>query len=416
MPSSPPPETPRPYRWVVVALLFVALVLSYVDRQAIGLLKGDMSKAMHWSNSDYANIHVCFQAAYAVCYLLWGRVVDRIGARLGLALAFTLWSTAQLATAGAGRIWQFMLARSALGLGESGAFPSAIKAITAWFPQQERAFASGLFNSGSNIGAIVTPLLVPAVALAWGWQAAFLVTGVAGLVFLPLWWWLYRQPEVTDAAPHPRPEPLPWLLTLGRRQAWAYGFGKMLTDPIFGMYLVWLPDFLAKRYHLDLTSVGLPLVVIYILSDVGSVSGGWLSSILIRRGASVNVARKLTLAVCAACATPVVLAPMTGHLWLTVAIIGVAAAAHQGFSATLYALPGDLMPQRGVATVTGLGGLLGAGTGIVMSKYTGYVLDAGLSYLPVFAVCAAGYWCALAVIHMLAPKLEPSHIPVTHRL
>ena len=402
MPPSPPPHPAR--RWLVVGLLFLAMVLSYVDHQTIGLLKGDMSKAMHWSNSDYANIHICFQAAYAVCYLLWGRIVDRIGAKIGLALAFSIWTVTQIATAGAGRISQFMLARGALGVGESGAFPAAIKAITLDFSQKERAFASGLFNSGSNIGAIVTPLIVPMVAVAWGWQAAFVVTGAAGLVFLPLWLWLYRPSQV---AAENTPKPLPWLETLKRRQAWAYGLGKMLTDPVFGMYLVWLPDFLMKRYHLDLKGIGLPLAMIYLLSDAGSVSGGWLSSSLIRRGVSVNVARKATLIACAACATPVVLAPMTGQLWLTVAIIGLAAAAHQGFSATLYALPGDLVPARGVATVTGLGGLLGAGAGIAMSKYTGYVLDAGLSYLPVFMVCAAAYWCAALVIHLLSPGLEP---------
>lgn len=409
-----PPSSRSPHRWLVVALLFLAMVLSYVDRQTIGLLKGDMSKALHWTNSDYANIHICFQAAYAVCYLLWGRVVDRIGARAGLALAFAVWTVTQMATAGARGLGQFMLARGALGAGESGAFPAAVKAITEAFPPKERAFASGLFNSGSNIGAIVTPLAVPAIAIAWGWQAAFLATGAAGLVFLPLWLWLYRRPG--DAPAAEKPLPLPWAVVLSRPQAWAYGLGKMLTDPVFGMYLVWLPDFLGKRYHLGLAQVGAPLAVIYLLSDLGSVSGGWLSSILIRSGHSVNFARKATLLVCAACSAPVVLAPLTGQLWLTVAIIGLAAAAHQGFSATLYALPGDLIPQRGVGTVTGLGGLLGAGAGIAMSKYTGHVLDAGLSYLPVFAVCAVAYVCALAVIHLLSPRLAPAVIPDTHRM
>ena len=411
----PPSDPPRPaYRWLVVALLFLAMVLSYVDRQTIGLLKGEMSAAMHWSNSDYANVHIGFQAAYAICYLLWGRVVDRFGAKLGLALAFALWTVTQMATSGARNLAQFALARACLGAGESGAFPAAVKAVAEGFPQTERAFASGLFNSGSNIGAIVTPLAVPAVALAFGWRAAFLVTGALGLAFLPLWLWLYRRPD-TQAA-QVRADPLPWRLTLARRQTWAYGLGKMLTDPVFGMYLVWLPDFLSRRYHLGLAQVGLPLAAIYLLSDIGSVAGGWLSSMLIRKGHGVGFARKITFAVCAACATPVVCAPLTGNLWTTVAIVGLAAAAHQGFSATLYALPGDLIPPRGIATVTGLGGLLGAGAGILMSKYTGYVLDAGLSYLPVFAVCAAAYWCALGVIHLLAPRFEAKSVPVTHRL
>ncbi len=407
------------YRWVIVALLFAAIVISYVDRQTIGLLKGSMSKDMGWSNSDFANIHMCFQAAYAVFYLVWGRVVDRIGARMGFALAFAIWSVAQIATAGAQRISHFMIARVALGVGESGAFPSAIKAVTEWFPQKERALANGIFNSGSNIGAIITPLIVPLIAVSWGWHVAFIVTGLAGLVWLPVWYLVYRRPRehkaltpaelrwieqdgaVREAAPK-----MKWSHLIRHKQTWAYALGKCLTDPIFGMYLVWLPDFLSKRYHLNLKTVGWPLVAIYLLSDVGSVSGGWLSSHLLKRGLSVNTARKLTLAVCAACAMPVMLAPLTSQLWITVLIIGTAAAAHQGFSATLYALPGDLIPRAGTGSVVGIGGLFGAGAGILMSKYTGFVLDHGESYLPVFIVAGLAYWAALGLIHLLSPRLE----------
>ncbi len=395
------------YRWVVVAMLFVAIVLSYADRQSIGLLKGPMSKDMGWSNSDFANIHMCFQAAYAVFYLIWGRVVDRIGARLGLTIALGIWSLAQMATAGATQIAHFMIGRAALGTGESGAFPSAIKAIVEWFPQKERALANGIFNSGSNIGAIVTPILIPMIALAWGWHMAFVATGMVGLICLPVWYLVYRSPPAgldrTEAAESPK---MTWRALLGYRQTWAYGLGKALTDPVFGMYLVWLPDFLSKRYHLDLKSVGWPLVAIYLIADAGSVAGGWLSSNLMQRGLGANAARKITLAVCATCALPVVMAPLTGHLWLTVLVVGVAAAAHQGFSATLYALPGDMIPRSGTGSVVGIGGLFGAGAGILMSKYTGYVLDNGDSYVPVFIVCGLAYWVATAVIHLLAPRLE----------
>jgi len=401
---------------VIVALLFGAIVLSYIDRQTFGLLKGPMSAELGWSNSDFANIHICFQAAYALCYLLWGRLVDRIGARYGLALSLLMWSFAQIAIAGAARLGGFMLARGALGAGESGAFPSAIKAVVEWFPQRERSFASGLFNSGSNLGAIVAPLAVPAIALAWNWQAAFVATGLLGLAWLPLWFFVYRAPRFhacvnarelawIEQDRDPVVAPAPWARTLALRQSWAYALGRACSDPIFGMYLVWLPDFLARRHGLGLKTLGWPLATIYLLSDIGSIAGGWLSSYLIRRGVSVNAARKSTFAVCALCASPVALAPLVDSLWLTVLLVGIAAAAHQGFSATLLALPGDLVPRASVGSVAGLGGLCGAGAGIALSKYTGFVLDKGDSYLPIFAIAAGAYWIALGLIHALSPRL-----------
>jgi len=419
--SSQESSRPSRFRWVIVALLFAAIVLSYVDRQTIGLLKGPMSEDLGWTNSDFANIHIGFQAAYALCYLLWGRVVDRIGARVGLALSFLLWSLAQIAIGGATRVGQFMLARAALGAGESGAFPAAVKAIVEWFPQRERSFATGLFNSGSNVGAILTPLAIPAIALAWGWQMALVATGLAGLLWLPLWLVLYRTPRLhpfvnaaelawteSDQASEPLPDSAQasWRSIMTRRQSWAYACGKAFSDPVFGMYLVWLPDFLAKRHHLDLRAIGWPLAAIYLMSDVGSIAGGWLSSHLLRRGASVNAARKGVLALCAACATPVVFAANVDELWLSVLIVGVAAAAHQGFSATLLTLPGDLMPRRSVGAIAGLGGLCGAGAGMAMSKYTGFVLDHDAGYLPVFVVAGSAYWVALGLIHLLSPRLE----------
>jgi ACS family hexuronate transporter-like MFS transporter len=414
-------QRPTRFRWVIVTLLFAAIVLSYVDRQTIGLLKGPMSDDLGWTNSDFANIHIGFQAAYALCYLLWGRVVDRIGARVGLTLSFLLWSIAQVAIGGATRVGQFMLARATLGAGESGAFPAAVKAIVEWFPQRERSFATGLFNSGSNIGAILTPLAIPAIALAWGWQMAFVATGIAGLLWLPLWFALYRSPRVhpfvnpaelawieSDRASEPAPDSAQasWRSIMTRRQSWAYACGKAFSDPVFGMYLVWLPDFLAKRHHLDLRAIGWPLAAIYLMSDVGSIAGGWLSSYFLRRGASVNAARKGVLALCAACATPVVFAASVDALWLSVLIVGVAAAAHQGFSATLLTLPGDLMPRHSVGAIAGLGGLCGAGAGMAMSKYTGFVLDNNAGYLPVFLVAGSAYWVALGLIHILSPRLQ----------
>jgi MFS transporter, ACS family, aldohexuronate transporter len=409
-------------RWIVVVLLLLAMIVNYVDRQTLGLLKPAMSAELGWSNSDFANIHLSFQAAYALCYLIWGRVVDRIGARAGFALAFALWSLAQLTTAAARQIGHFMLARLVLGMGESGAFPGSIKAIAEWFPQKERALANGLFNAGTNIGAIITPLLVPALVLAYGWQAAFVVSGLAGLVWLPLWLMLYRSPRASarlsaaelrwieqDASPTTATR-VPLSQLLRYRQTWAYALAKFMTDPVFGMYLVWLPDFLAKRFNLDLKTFGPPLIAIYLLSDVGSVLGGWLSSRLLRRGWSVNRARKTALLICALCATPVVFAAHASNVWVAVALIGLAAAAHQGFSANLYALPPDLLPRGGVASVVGIGGALGACGGMLMSKYTGWTLDADRGYAPIFLIASCAYLAALALIHFLSPRLQPAEV------
>ncbi len=405
-------------RWLVVGLLFAAMVINYVDRQTLGILKPTIGKELGWTASDFANVLLCFQGAYAVFYIAFGRLVDRIGARWGFALAFAIWSVAQVLTSQARGIGHFMIARMALGVGESGAFPSAIKATADWFPQRERALANGVFNAGTNIGAIVTPLLVPAIALAWGWRAAFVATGLAGLIWLPIWWLMYRRPrEDVKLSPAelawierdraPPVERISWLKLLRLRQTWAYMLGKFTIDPIWGMFLSWLPDFLDRRHNLNLKTFGLPLIVIYLLSDGGSVGGGWLSSHFLKRGWSVNRARKTTLLVCALAATPVMFAASASNLWIAVALIGLAAAAHQGFSATLYTLPTDLLPRGGVSTVIGMGGALGAVGGMMMSKYTGWVLDTGNDYRPVFLVAGCAYLVSLGLIQVLSPRMTP---------
>jgi ACS family hexuronate transporter-like MFS transporter len=413
-----------PRRWIVVALLFAGMVINYVDRQSLGLLKPTISADLGWTNSDFANVVLSFQGAYAISYLVFGRFVDRVGARFGLAAAFAIWSVAQVCTAGARSLGQFQIARAVLGLGEAGAFPGAIKAIAAWFPQKERAFANGLFNAGTNVGAIVTPLIVPAITLAWGWRAAFVATGLMGLIWLPIWLILFRTPRQTSAISADElawieqdpPQPVERIglrRLIGLRQTWTYALAKFMTDPVWGMFLVWLPDFLSRRYKLDLKTFGPPLIVIYLMSDFGSVAGGWLSSSLIRRGWSVNAARKTTLLVCALCALPVTMAWQASSVWGAVALIGLATAAHQGFSATLYALPADLVPRAGVGSVVGLGGMLGAMGGMLMSKYTGWTLDHDRGYAPVFAIAGGTYLCALLVVHLLSPRLAPAQIPAT---
>lgn len=418
------PKAPEPsekigrYRWVIVTLLFLAMVINYVDRQTIGFLKTDLSHEFGWSEKDYANLVFYFQLSYAVAYLVWGKIMDKIGARWGFGIAFLIWQVAHIAHAGARGLTGFIFARMALGVGEAGGFPGGIKAVTEWFPKKERAFATGIFNAGTNIGAIVTPLVVPAIVLTWGWQMAFIVTGVAGLIWLPIWLMIYRRPRETknlsaaelahiEQDPADPVEKIAWTKLLTKRETWAYALGKFLIDPIWWMFLFWLPDFLGKRYGLDLKTFGPPIVAIYLLSDVGSVGGGWLSSRLLKNGASINKARKLTMLVCALLAVPVMFASYASSVWLAVLIIGVATAAHQGFSANLYTLPSDVFPRGAVGSVVGIGGMLGAFGGMVFSKYIGQVLESIGSYTPIFIVAGSAYLVALLVVHLLAPKMEP---------
>ncbi|MEI6419950.1 MAG: MFS transporter, partial [Sphingomonadales bacterium] len=353
---------PGRQRWVIVALLFGATAINYVDRQMIGVLKPTLSVDLGWTETDFANVIFFFQLAYAIGYLGFGRIVDAIGARLGYAVAFTIWTAAHMAHGGVHSVMQFAAVRFGLGVGESGNFPAGIKAVTEWFPQRERATAIGIFNAGANVGAIITPLVVPALTLAYGWRSAFVITGAASLVWLVLWLGLYRRPAeqprlsaeemawITQDPADPI-TPLPWKRLLGVRETWAYALGKFCIDPIWWFYLFWLPGFLGKRYDLDLVSFGPPLVAIYVLSDLGSIAGGWASSRMIRAGRSVNFARKVTMLVCAIAVLPIFFSQSIDRLWLNVAVIGIATAAHQAFSANLYTLPSDLFPRSAVGSV-----------------------------------------------------------------
>jgi ACS family hexuronate transporter-like MFS transporter len=409
------------YRWVVVALLFTAMIINYVDRQALGLLKADLTTEFGWSETNYADLVFWFQCAYAIAYLAWGRIIDRIGARWGFGLAFLIWQVGHMATGAASSFAGFIASRLVLGLGEGGAFPAGIKSVAEWFPKKERALATGLFNAGTNIGAIVTPLVIPTITLAFGWQMTFIVTGLAGLIWLPIWLLVYRRPRehkklTASELAHIESDPadpvdkVPWTRLLGYRETWAYALGKFLIDPIWWMFLFWLPDFLGKRHGLDLKTFGPPLVVIYLLSDVGSVGGGWLSSRFMKMGWSINRARKTTMLICALLALPVAGAALASNLWVAVLIIGVATAAHQGFSANLYTLPSDVFPRSAVGSVIGIGGMLGAIGGMAMSKYAGYVLEKIGTYTPIFVLAASAYLLALLVVHLLTPKMEPVKI------
>ncbi len=413
------PRTTGRYRWTICALLFAATAINYIDRQMIGVLKPVLQRDLGWTEAQYADIVFWFQAAYAAGFLMMGRLVDRLGARVGYALAFSFWTLAHVAHGLVSTVAQFAAARFALGLGEAGNFPSGLKAVTEWFPQRERAFAVGLFNAGANVGAIATPLLVPAITLAYGWRMAFIATGAFSVLWLIAWIAIYRRPEdhprVTteelalirsDATPSVRH--IPWLKLFAVRETWAYAVPKFLTDPIWWMFLFWLPDFLGKRYGLDLKSFGPPLVVIYLLSDGGSVLGGWASSRLLRRGWSANAARKATMLVCAVAVLPIVTVQYIDKLWIAVALIGLATAAHQAFSANLLTLPSDLFPRQAVASVVGIGGTAGAIGGMLIAKFVGHVLGASGSYAPIFAVAGGAYLLALLSLHLISPRLTPA--------
>lgn len=405
------------YRWRIVALLFAATVINYIDRQMIGILKPTIEGELGWSEMDYASIVVWFQAAYAIGYLTFGHVVDRMGARTGYAIAFCIWTVAHMLHGAARSALQFTMVRFLLGIGESGNFPAGLKAVTEWFPAKERALATGIFNAGANVGAILTPLIVAFIVSILDWRWAFYITGALSFLWLFAWLAMYRRPReqsrlsATELAyiesdPADPPVKLPWRKVLGYRQTWAYAAGKFLTDPIWWLFLFWLPDFLAKNYDLDLQSFGPPLIAIYLISDVGSVIGGWVSSRLMHNGFSTNTARKLTMLGCALAVTPIFFAQYVGNLWLAVAIIGLATAAHQAWMANLYTLPSDLFPRNAVGSVIGVGGTIGAVGGMFMAQFTGYVLETTQSYTLIFAVAGSAYLVALGLIQLLAPKLE----------
>lgn len=406
------------YRWLIVTLLFAATAVNYVDRQMIGVLKPTLEAEFNWSESDFAGIIFWFQLAYAIGYLSFGKVVDALGARLGYTIAIVIWTISHVAHGFASGVTSFAAARFGLGIGESGNFPAGIRAVTDWFPQKERAFAIGLFNAGANVGAILTPLIVPLLVLWFDWRMAFFVTGLFGVAWLAAWWAIYRHPSeharVTreelawiQQDPADPIEKIGWSRLLTVRETWAYALGKFLIDPIWWFFLFWLPGYLFERYDLDLKTFGLPLAAIYLISDVGSIAGGWLSSKLIKAGRSPNFARKLTMLLSALCVLPIWFAQSIDSVWSAVLVIGLATAAHQAFSANLYTLPSDVFPRGAVGSVVGIGGTVGALGGMGMALFAGYILDATHSYEVLFAICASAYLLALLVIHLLSPGLKP---------
>jgi ACS family hexuronate transporter-like MFS transporter len=413
-------------RWSICGLLFFATTVNYVDRQVLGILKPVLEKELGWKDTDYGWVIFTFQLAYALMMPFAGRAMDWLGTRTGYAIAVAVWSVASMCHSLASTPMQFAIARFGLGIGESSNFPAAVKTVADWFPKGERAFATGIFNSGSNIGAIVAPLLVPFVAAHFGWRSSFLFTGGLDLIWLALWLSFYRRPSEhklltkeerdlieADHATEPKTK-LAYAELLTKRAAWAYLFGKFMTDPVWWFYLFWVPGFLHDKYGLDLTHLGPPLIVIYVVADIGSIGGGWLSKGLVGRGMQPGAARKTAMLICALGVTPVSLIMFTGgNLWLTVALISLAAAAHQGWSANLFTVPSDTFPRQAVGSVVGLGGMGGSVGGMLIAPAIGIWLDyTHKSYGPLFIWAGSAYLIALLVIHLLVPKLEQVSIPV----
>lgn len=408
-------------RWYICALLFFAATINYLDRQVIATLKPTLQKEGIWDENGYSWVVFAFQTAYAAGLLISGRVMDWLGTRKGFSVSVIFWSVAAMLHAMASTVTGFIAARLALGLGEAGNFPASIKTVAEWFPKKERALATGIFNAGTNVGILVAAALVPFVTLRWGWKWAFIVTGLVGFVWLIFWLWLYKRPEehtrLTEeerkhiqSDPPDTITPVPWASLVPHRQTWAFAVGKFLTDPIWWVWLFWLPDFLNKNYGIDLKSVGLPLIIVYLIADVGSVAGGWMSSTLIKRGWEINKARKTAMLVCALSVVPVAFAAKASNPWVAILLVGLAAAAHQGWSANLFTTASDMFPRKAVGSVVGLGGMAGAIGGMLISKVVGWVLTTTGSYVPIFIIAGSSYVVALLIVHLLAPKLEPANV------
>ncbi|UOQ55705.1 MFS transporter [Hymenobacter cellulosivorans] len=422
------------YRWTICSLVFFATTVNYLDRAVISLLKPYLEVEFKWNSGDYANIEIAFKLAYSLGMLGVGRVIDKLGTKMGYALSTFLWSLAAIGHAFVSSTLGFSVARAFLGVTEAGNFPAAIKTTAEWFPQKERALATGIFNSGSNVGAIIAPLSVPLIAESIGWKWAFIITGAFGFVWLVLWFALYEVParhakltkaefdyihsDVDDlAAASIETEPkVSWFKLLTFRQTWAFVLGKFLTDPIWWFYLFWLPDFLNKQYGLKGTAVSLPVAVVYILSSVGSIGGGWIPLNFIKNGWPAFKARKTSMLLIALCVFPIVFAQKLGQvdMWLAVLVIGIAAAAHQAWSANIFTTVSDMFPKRAVASVTGIGGMAGGLGGIALTAlvqkrmFVHYESIGQLdkAYFIMFWICGAAYLLAWVLMHFLAPRMK----------
>ena len=416
------------YRWVVVTLLFFATTINYLDRQVIGLLKDNLAKDFNWSEKDYSRIVMAFSSAYAVALLLFGRLIDKIGTRLGYAISIIIWSVAAMFHALATATLGFGIARTALGLGEAGNFPAAIKAVAEWFPKKDRALATGVFNSGTNIAAIAGPPLIAWIFSSYGWKQAFLWTGSLGFIWLIFWWWLYEIPSKqkrltaeefayinsdTDETVADTGQKAGWFKLFRLRQTWAIVLGKFLTDPVWWFYLFWIPSYFNTTYHLNLTRSAIHVSTVYVVASFGSILGGYLSGWLIKRGLAVYKARKISMFFFACCVVPIFFVRYTSNIWPAVWLISLAAAAHQAWSANIFTLASDIFPKHTLSSVVGIGGMAGSVGGILFPFLIGIILDhfkllglLGTGYNIIFGICAIAYLLAWIIMHILSPRME----------
>lgn len=412
-------------RYGILVLLFFGTTINYIDRQIIGLLKPVLEKEFNWTETDYSNIVMAFSAAYAIGLLGFGRWIDKIGTKLGYSLSVFFWSIAAVAHAFAKSTFGFGIARLGLGLAEAGNFPAAIKSVAEWFPKKERALATGIFNSGANVGAVVAPIMVPAILGAYGWQEAFVITGSIGFIWLFFWWRYYEIPvkhkklskEEFDYI-HSDNElvteteaPVKWIELFRIKQTWAFIFGKLLTDPVWWFFLFWLPSYFSEAFNLDLKKPSLPLVIVYTATTFGSIGGGYLSSYLIKKGWNVQRARKTTMFIIAVCVLPIMLAQFTQNIWVAVGLISLAAAAHQAWSANIFTTVSDYFPKKDVSSVVGIGGMAGSVGGILFPLVIGMILDhfkllgnITVGYNIIFIICGSAYLLAWVVMHFLTNK------------
>jgi MFS transporter, ACS family, hexuronate transporter len=416
------------YRWVVVTLLFFATTINYLDRQVIGLLKDNLTKDFNWTEKDYSRIVMAFSGAYAIALVLFGRLIDKIGTRLGYAVSVLIWSVAAMCHALASGTWSFAIARTALGAGEGGNFPAAIKAIAEWFPKKDRALATGIFNSGTNMAAIAGPPLIAWIFSAYGWKAAFLWTGALGFIWLIFWLILYEIPsrqklvskaeldyirsDMDEPAAFSQPKPS-WYRLFHLRQTWAFVMGKFLTDPVWWFYLFWIPSYFNSTYHLNLTRSAIHVSTVYVVASFGSIIGGWLSGWLIKRGWAVYKARKYSMLFFACCVLPIFFVRYTTSIWTAVWLISLAASAHQAWSANIFTLASDMFPKYTLSSVVGIGGMAGSVGGILFPFLIGIILDhfkilglLGTGYNIIFGICAGAYVLAWLIMQILSPKME----------
>jgi ACS family hexuronate transporter-like MFS transporter len=414
------------YRWVICALLFFATTINYIDRQILSLLKEILDKQIGWTNEQFGWVNSAFQFSYGIGLLGFGWFVDRFGTKIGYTVSIIAWSISAAAHALVGSFGGFITARSALGLGEAGNFPSAIKAVALWFPKRERAFATSIFNAGTNAGALIAPAIIPWMAYTYGWQSCFIAAGIAGLLWLFLWVPFYDEPEKckrvgaaelvfirSDREEEQPQEKIPWLSLLGYRQTWSFIIAKFLTDPVWWFFLIWLPDFFKKTRGLEIKKSWIHIVTIYGIVTVLSIFGGWITGYLTKRGWTVTRARKTGMFVFALCALPILMVTKVGD-WTAVLLIGLAGSAHQAWSANLYTTVSDMFPKKAVASVIGIGGMAGSAGGILFPALSGRLLDhfqkAGNitgGYAILFSICACMYLLAFGLHHLCAPRFEP---------